>query len=744
MFDRAWDGLFRGSRETRAGETRQAGRKHRPQLESLEGRQLLTASLEPIANVSVPTNLGSQVSLNGSTGGAVDQEFSVTSSNPNIGASVAEGKYLTLTVTHEKAANSPNDVLFNGPITFQLFDDLTPQTAAEIESIVQSGFYTGKNFHRVAPGFPTANDYIVQGGSKSGNGTGASLLPGTPFVDEFNQQLAFTGTYQLAMANSGPDTNDTQFFITTGSPQFLNFKHTVFGQVVSGTDLVNQMTQVARGGTDGTTPLSPILINSATLSDDNPNGVIHIDAANAKPGETSVITVTATDPATNTKVTQSFNVTVTARTQNERPFLQQLPYPTQVVTTTPGTDTQPAVVYTQNVAINQKNIFQVPAVDVDGDTLTYIVKAGVNAGRTAFTDIPASQGTATVDQKTGVVTFTPAQGFTGQVNLLVGVRDQTNRATTSGATLDDPSNFDYHQIILNVSGTTPVSLTPIATGVTVTAQANNPTTVQLQGVSANPATTTGLTYALTSQPQHGTVSEFNAATGTFVYTAAPNFQGVDTFQYTVTDHGTGTATPTSPPATVTINVSQAATGTVRQIGNVLVVTPAPRTDRGSNVITLTQINDATNPANDKLQVTINGVIDQTQPLVGDIDRIVVYGSKANDRITIDESIDPFIRVTLDGGRGGVNVLQSGAGVSRQHGWFGANRLKGGSGANFLVGRQGHVKFVPSSATATMFAGQGHPPRRHNHTTPPTGTFFKAVKGRIVPVATPEARRIHQR
>lgn len=738
MFDRAWGGLFRGTRGAQVGEARPAGRRHRPRLESLEGRQLLAASIAPISNVTVPVDLGYQVPLDGSASGAGDQNFTVTSSNPDITASVAEGKYLTFTVTHLKAPNSPDDVLINGPITFQLFDDLTPSTTAEIESIVQSGFYTGKNFHRVASGFPTASDFIVQGGSKSGDGSGASLQPGTPFVDEFIQQLAFTGEYQLAMANSGPNTNDTQFFITTGSPQFLNYKHTIFGQLVDGSELVDEMTKVVKNS-DGTTPTSQILINSATLTDANPNGVLHINAANAEVGETAVITVTATDPGTNTVDTKTFTVTVGARTQNERAFLNPLPYPTSVVTTTPGTATQPAVVYNQTVAINQKNIFQLPAVDVDGDALTYVVKAGVDATGSAFTEIPASQGVATVDQSTGIVTFTPAQGFTGQVNMLVGVRDQTNRASS----LDAPGNFDYHQIILNVTGTTPVSLTPIATAVTATATANNPTTVQLKGVTANPATSTGLTYALSSQPTNGTISAFNAATGTFVYTANPNFQGTDTFQYTVTDHGTGAATPTSPPATVTINVTQAATGTVRQIGNVLVVTPAPRTDRGSNVITLTQINDPSNAANDKLQVTINGVIDQTQPLVGDIDRIVVYGSKANDRITISETVDPAIRVTLDGGHGGVNVLQAGAGQSRLHGWFGANRLKGGSGANFLVGRQGRVKFLPSSSTVQMFAGKGHPPRVHNHTTPPTGTFFRAVQGRIVPIQTPDARRIRQ-
>ncbi|AGA30588.1 peptidylprolyl isomerase [Singulisphaera acidiphila] len=747
MFDRTWGGLFLGSRETRVGETRQAGRRHRPQLDSLEERQLLAASLAPLPDITVSANLGSQVSLDGSASGAAFQNYTVTSSNPDIPASVAVGKFLTLTVTHEKAADHPDDVLISDrPITYQLFDDLTPLTAGKIESFVQMNppFYTGKNFHRVAGGFPTPTDYIIQGGSLSGTGSGFSGLAGNPFVDEFVQQLSFSNKYQLAMANSGPDTNDTQFFMTTGVPEFLNFKHTVFGQVVSGFSTVDDMTKVAVGGSDGTTPLSPILINSAALTTQNPNGVVHIDATKAKAGETSVITVTATDPATNTTATQTFNVKVGAPTQNSRAFIQQLPFPTQVVTTTPGTVAQPAVVYTQNVAENQKNIFQIPAVDPEGDKLTYIVKGGVSTstGVQAFTDIPATQATATVDQNTGIVTVTPAQGFNGPINLLVGVRDQTNRST-SGEALDAPSNYSYHQIILNVSGATPVALTPIALPVTQTVAAASPTTIQLKGVSANPATSTGLTYAITTQPTHGTISQFDATKGTFVYTAAPNFSGLDGLQYTVTDHGTGTTDLTSPAAAVNLTITQAATGTVRQISNVLVVTPAPRTDRGTNIITISQINDATNAANDKIQVTINGVIDQTQPLVSDLDRIVVYGSKASDRITIDPNVDSFMRVTLDGGHGGVNVLQAGSGFTREHGWFGANTLKGGAGPNVLIGREGHVRFRPTATTAVMFAGKGHAPRKHQHTTPPTGTFFKSVNGRIVPVETPTARTNHQ-
>jgi cyclophilin family peptidyl-prolyl cis-trans isomerase len=719
-----------------------------PLVEPLEGRQLLAASLAPIGPVSVTATLGTQVVLNGSASNASSQTFTATSNNPNITATVAQGKYVTFNVSH--SAHDATDITFAGPITIQLFEDLTPQTVAKIESFITSGFYNSKTFHRVASGFPTTSDFILQGGSANGFGTGFSGQPGAPFPDEFNQQLSFSNPGELAMANSGPDTNDTQFFITTAEPTFLNFHHTILGQVVADPDgILTKMTKVEleQNPQEGTNapkdfPVAPIQITSATLSNTNPNGVVHIDATKAAPGDQADITVKATDPTDNTTATQTFHVTAAANTQIERPFLSTMPYPTQVVTTTPGTTTQPAVVYTQSVAVGQKDIFQLPTVvPTPNDVVTYVVKAGVSADGQSFTDIPTSQGTATVDQNTGVVTFTPAAGFSGQVNMLVGVRDQVNRAAQSNpsATLDNPANFQWHQIILNVSGTTPVALTPIALPVNQVAATTGPTTIHLNGLSANPATSQGLTYALTTQPAHGTVSNFNATAGTFDYTPNANFTGNDTFQYTVTDSGTGTTNLTSPPANITVNVSLGSTHAVRQIGGVLVVTPPPRTDHGTNIINISQLTDVTNAANDKIQVTVNGVVDNIEPLVSDLSRIVVFGAKASDQISVDPSVSPLVPVTLDGGHGGRNTLIAAAGPSRLHGWFGRNVLVGGTGANQLVGRQGHVKFRPTSTTTEIFAGKGHPPQHFNKITPPSGAFFRFVNGRLVRRPTPHKR-----
>src|SRR5262249_14851973 len=162
---------------------------------------------------------------------------------------------------------------FTGTFVIKLFQDLTPLTIQRIEQLVNTGFYTSptqppnfpnKNFHRVVPGF------VVQGGSQTGDGTGRFTAPGFPFDDEFSQQLVFNGIVQVALANAGDDTGDTQYFITLADTRSLDFNHTIFGQVVSGQNVVNEMAGVARGS-DGSTPVTPILMTATTLSPTNPD-----------------------------------------------------------------------------------------------------------------------------------------------------------------------------------------------------------------------------------------------------------------------------------------------------------------------------------------------------------------------------------------------------------------------------------------------------------------------------------------
>ena len=119
----------------------------------------------------------------------------------------------------------------HGPVRIELFDEDAPQTVANFKKLAGDGFYDGVIFHRVI------RDFMIQGGDPTGTGTGG---PGYTFEDEFNDHKVVRGA--LAMANAGPNTNGSQFFVvTTGEAPWLDGKHTVFGRVTGGMDVVDDI-----------------------------------------------------------------------------------------------------------------------------------------------------------------------------------------------------------------------------------------------------------------------------------------------------------------------------------------------------------------------------------------------------------------------------------------------------------------------------------------------------------------------
>jgi len=138
----------------------------------------------------------------------------------------------------------------HGTIELELFDADAPKTVDNFKKLAGDGFYDGLVFHRVI------KDFMLQGGCPEGTGTGG---PGYQFEDEFNDHKVVKGS--LAMANSGPNTNGSQFFIVTAvATPWLDGKHTVFGQVTSGQDVVDRISLVDRDGRDR--PATPITIDS--------------------------------------------------------------------------------------------------------------------------------------------------------------------------------------------------------------------------------------------------------------------------------------------------------------------------------------------------------------------------------------------------------------------------------------------------------------------------------------------------
>jgi cyclophilin family peptidyl-prolyl cis-trans isomerase len=347
-----------------------------------------------VEDVTVPAGKTFAVPLRGQDAGGAPITYSIVSiANPAVTGTITSGnRSLKLNVTGKDAGNNT----FTGDLVFQLFEDLAPVTTTRIIQLVQSGFYNGLTFHRII------DDFMAQGGDPAGNGSGGT---GTTFTDEYSELLTFVGFGQLAMANSGDDSNDSQFFITDidlrigdfgkEPPQHLNFNHTIFGQLTGGFDVFEN---VILTPVSGETPLQKPVINNATVFTDVQRGVLLLSAATNFTG-----TVTVTVSATSThgaSLERTFTVNVVADTTNDRPFLREVPH----------------LVMTANATLT----FGLEAYDHEKDSLTYFVLDAATLANPANVQV-------TLNNATGAVQLKPKTGFTGRVSLFVAVRDQTDR-----------------------------------------------------------------------------------------------------------------------------------------------------------------------------------------------------------------------------------------------------------------------------------------------------------------------------
>ena len=146
-----------------------------------------------------------------------------------------------------------------GKFKAKLFADKAPNTVNNFVTLADGSktgkpFYDGTVFHRVIP------DFMIQGGDPEGTGRGG---PGYKFADEFHPSLKHSKSGFLSMANAGPNTNGSQFFVTVAATPWLDNKHTIFGEVVEGYDVVAKISKVARGAQDR--PLKEVRINSVTI-----------------------------------------------------------------------------------------------------------------------------------------------------------------------------------------------------------------------------------------------------------------------------------------------------------------------------------------------------------------------------------------------------------------------------------------------------------------------------------------------
>lgn len=149
-----------------------------------------------------------------------------------------------------------------GDIKIELRSDLAPKAVENFVTHAKNGYYNGQIFHRVIKNF------MIQGGDPTGTGTGGESIWGKEFEDEFAKNAVFDKAGILAMANKGPNTNGSQFFITTVPTYWLNGNHTIFGYVIDGFDVVKSIENVKTSGRNmGDKPLVDVKINSIDIKE---------------------------------------------------------------------------------------------------------------------------------------------------------------------------------------------------------------------------------------------------------------------------------------------------------------------------------------------------------------------------------------------------------------------------------------------------------------------------------------------
>lgn len=454
-------------------------------LETLEDRLALTVTLGNITAPPVLVGKHTYVPLEAIDTNGLPLTYSVTSANSSIQAGIiSTGRLLVLNVSGKDSTGAN----FSGDLVLKLFEDKAPKTTARIIELVNSGFYNGLIFHRVVAGF------VAQGGDPLGNGTGGS---GTEFDDEFHRSLTFNSFGLLAMANAGDDDNDSQFFITdtastSSFPQHLNFNHTIFGQIVDGLDIFQK---VMTTPVTNTKPNTDVVINHASVINSNKYAVLNLSSLGSFTG-TGSITVTATN-SRNEKATRVVNVTVQPDSvngviTNDRPFLNAIT-DRQTNTNTPIT-------------------FDISATDLENDDLTFVVR---NAN---FTEIgnnaDVSVSIVKLTNTTARVTLTPAQDFTGLLNLKIGVTSNTNNPV-----LDDFDTQNFNLLVTD-NPISPVDLSIVNSaqvnpGNTVT---NDTPTIQLTA----PAGQTVKIYRNGVEIGTATQTSTNGNSATYQYTFTSN------------------------------------------------------------------------------------------------------------------------------------------------------------------------------------------------------------------------------
>lgn len=366
--------------------------------------------LATIADVTLLAGSPLHIPLNGIDPQGQDLVFTVESDNAVVSVEVLTG--------NRSLRMEVDDF---GAMTFELFEGRASRATQRMIELSDDGFYEDIIFHRVIDGF------VIQGGDPTGTGSGGSTLG--DFDDQFHVDLQHNRTGLLSTAKTTDDTNDSQFFITEGPSRHLDFNHTIFGMLVEGEDVRDQISNVAVDS--GNQPVTPVVIHETDVFVDHENGVLVLSAAEGTSGSANV-TVTVTDEDGN-PAERTFVVTVQSDSSDGTPFLD---------------DIAPVRMEANSVAT-----LTLTAQDAEGDAVEFLGEdelIAINTAIAAFnstvpphlqrTPIPLPDVdddlTYTVDSTTGLVTITATNGLTSGHQIKVGVRTAGSGTNNHDPTID--------------------------------------------------------------------------------------------------------------------------------------------------------------------------------------------------------------------------------------------------------------------------------------------------------------------
>jgi len=371
-------------------------------------------TIDPIPGANIPAGKSLFVPITANSPNGRPLTFTATSSTNRITVEVKTNNlFWRLTVVQAAPSNAPGafptpfrggmaTVTNVGDMTFMLFKDAAPRTLDVLSGLTCAGFYNSNTiFHRVVPGF------VIQGGDPLTNGTGGPVFR---YDDEFSPNALFSGHGQLALANSGKDTDGSQFFVTYGPQRFLDLGYTLFGQLLRG---FNVLTNVINTTNSASRPLADAIITRASLVPDTTDTVLALTGTNLT-GVSGTIKVIA-DDGIGGLTTNSFTAVTIADAQNEPPILRQTP------------------ITNKFCPVNGRLTNFIAGFDMEGDAFAYGAAYQDAASQTNSTNTVFYGGT-------GQLIIVPNAGYSGPLNLYVqvGVSSVTDQQLITFAVGDVP------------------------------------------------------------------------------------------------------------------------------------------------------------------------------------------------------------------------------------------------------------------------------------------------------------------